>query len=118
MTTNTLPKPLETDIQKAIIDMLRHHPSVGIVWRMNTGAQTVKATDTSKRRFIRFGPKGHADIVGILRPCGRFFAIEVKRPGKQPTPEQTFYLDAVAAAGGVAGVASSVDGAMAIIGGA
>jgi len=37
-----------------------------------------------------------------------FTAIEVKRPGKKPTAEQLKFLEAVRAAGGIAGVCCSV----------
>ena len=102
----TAPIPTEQQIQRAILDWLA---AVGIpAWRQNTGA--FAAEHNGKRRFMRFGPKGQSDIVGILpgRGDGKFLAIEVKRPGGQPTPEQQAFLDRITEAGGIAFVARSV----------
>jgi hypothetical protein len=50
--------------------------------------------------------KGVPDIVGCFQ--GRYVAIEVKRPGKHPTPMQADYLQGIKAAGGVAWCVHSV----------
>ena len=81
-----------------------------LAWRNNVGAVSAGG------RFVRFGSKGMSDIIGVLPPrletnnrnFGRFLAIEVKRPGQQPTPYQAGFLDQVRKAGGVAFVATSV----------
>ena len=52
-------------------------------------------------------PKGVADILGCYQ--GRFLAIEVKSPGRQPTPDQAWFLGEVARANGIAFVAHSVE---------
>jgi len=57
---------------------------------------------------VRFGFKGCADIIGQL-VTGHFLAVECKRPGEQPTADQTGFIDRVRKAGGVAFVAWSVD---------
>ena len=71
---------------------------------------------TENGYVIRFGlgNPGGADLIGWTS-TGKFLAIEVKRPGKSPTVEQRNFLDAVTKAGGVAGVARSVEDAMEII---
>lgn len=51
-------------------------------------------------------PEGSADLVGILAP-GRFLALEVKRPGEKPRPEQVRWLELVRAKGGFAAVVTS-----------
>ena len=51
-------------------------------------------------------PKGVSDILGCYQ--GRLLAIEVKRPGKKPTPDQQRFLDRVKIEGGISFVASSV----------
>jgi len=56
---------------------------------------------------------GIPDIVGVLG--GRFFAIEVKVPGNRATRLQSLTLSRIEAAGGIAGVATSVDEALALI---
>ena len=73
-----------------------------ISWRNNTGA--LKDKDG---RLIRYGLcQGSSDIIGIM-PDGRFLAIEVKKPGKKPTPEQLNFIEAIRRHGGVAGVVHS-----------
>ena len=96
-----LPQPSEADILHAILDYLALR---GITaWRVNSGA--TKIGD----RYIRFGKKGMADILGILKPNGRLLAIEVKRPGGRATPEQLAFLKQVNDAGGLGFVACSVE---------
>lgn len=46
------------------------------------------------------GQSGHADRICCYRAM--FLSIEVKRPGKEPTPVQYRRLDAVKAVGGIA----------------
>ena len=66
---------------------------------------------------VRYGlAPGSADLIGWTRD-GRFLAIEVKLPGEKPDAAQARFLDAVKMAGGVAGVARSVEDALALVGG-
>jgi len=102
----------EHGIQGAILEALVLHPRVAWAHRMNTGATVVEAK--TGRRFIRYGFKGMADITGQLTD-GRRLEIEVKRPGKRPTGDQVAFIAAVNKAGGVAGVACSVEDAFAIV---
>jgi len=44
---------------------------------------------------------GASDLIGWSRE-GLFLAIEVKAPGKRPTPAQAMFIDAVRSAGGIA----------------
>lgn len=89
-------KPSETALVKACLDYLRLR---GIMaWRTNSGAMTVESK--GKKRFVRFnGAQGCSDVLGIL-PGGMFLAVECKMPGKNPTPLQRAFLDAVVRAGG------------------
>lgn len=64
------------------------------------GAYIVKATTGG------FGASGHADRVVCIQ--GIFFSLEVKRPGKGPTPLQARRITEVEAAGGLA-VAGTAD---------
>jgi hypothetical protein len=80
----------EKNIQNAISDYLAVKKIVH--WRQNSGAMTIDGN--KKIRFIRFlywlWPKTKypfLDIAGIL-PSGKYFACEVKAPGKKPTTEQ------------------------------
>ena len=76
------------------------------VWRNNVGVDTM--------RGIRYGLSvGSPDLVGIA--WGRFVGLEVKTPTGRVSKEQTMWLDMVRRFGGVAGVARSVEDALAIV---
>jgi hypothetical protein len=51
---------------------------------------------------------GSSDLIGWSMD-GLFVAIEIKLPGKNPTTAQAAFLKAVASAGGISGVARSVE---------
>ena len=53
----------------------------------------------------RFGETGVSDLLCCI--CGRFVAIEVKRPGKQATGPQRAFLDSIRASGGLTMVGRS-----------
>lgn len=91
----------EGAIQQQILEYL---DLMGIFrWRNNTGVARMGS------RRVPFGKKGSSDILGVLKPSGRFLAIEVKAPGAQPTIEQIAFLRMVRDAGGVAIVAESIE---------
>ena len=91
-------KEKESQIQRAVLEYLSYRP--GFWFRSNTGA--VAAEYRGKKRFIRFGVKGAADIFGIIPPEGRFVAIEVKRPGGgKQTDEQKQFQEKVEKNGGL-----------------
>lgn len=104
----------ETLIQRAI--MLALSEADCIVWRNNTAGAYVgkllhKAGDQvtlGNAHLVQFGLcKGSSDIIGIHRPTGRFLAVEVKTKTGRTSPEQLQFIEAVRAAGGIAGVARS-----------
>jgi len=77
-------------------------------------------------RPVQFGLcKGSADLIGwrtvtvtpdmVGQRIAVFTSIEVKTPTGRLGPEQQQWLDAVQAAGGIAGVARSVDDALRIV---
>jgi hypothetical protein len=81
-----------------------------VLWRNNTGRLK------SGQRWVSFGlGAGGADLVGILKPSGRFLAVEVKTPSGRQTPEQVAWQRAVESAGGMYVVARSVAEALAAI---
>ena len=91
------------------------------LWRNNTG--TLR---DANGRPVTFGLcPGSADLIGfhtvtitpemVGQTVAVFTAVEVKAPKGRPTPEQTAFLDHVTAAGGLAGIARSVDDARAIL---
>ena len=53
------------------------------------------------KRVIRFGILGGSDIVGIMKPTGRFVAIEVKIPPDDLDDDQRTFRDVVLAHGGI-----------------
>jgi hypothetical protein len=57
-------------------------------------------------KFMHFGLKGSADILGCL-PDGRFLAVEVKAERGRLSPEQRQFLEEIGGLGGLAIVARS-----------
>lgn len=108
--------PLEKEIQKTIIAALKLRRDVVFVGRFNRG-QAV-ATYNGETRYTPFNSvKGFPDIHGLL-VGGRAFYIEVKRPPphyNKPEQDQQDFLDAARICGAAAGVATSVEEAMAIL---
>jgi hypothetical protein len=76
---------------------LRYLEKRGIkAWNNPSGAAHI-APD----RWLHFGKKGSADILGCL-PDGRFLAVEVKAPGGRLSPEQKQFLADIRTLGGLA----------------
>ena len=66
-------------------------------------------------RMMTFGLcVGSSDIIGIT-PSGKFLAIEVKTPKGRATKEQLRFIEAVKSAGGIGGIARSVEDALKLI---
>ena len=91
------------------------------LFRNNTG--TLR---DANGRPVQFGlAKGSADLIGwttrtitadmVGQRIAVFTSIEVKTPTGRVSPEQRQWLEAVQAAGGIAGVARSVDDALRIV---
>jgi len=78
----------ESQIQRLILAFLRHLPSC---WAVKYPGAIVR---------------GVPDLIGSYH--GRFFALEVKRPGGKATPLQLATMRAIQAAGGVTAVVHSV----------
>jgi len=99
--------PLESERQAGIVNYLSVEKRVKFFIRINGGGRFMKGSFVwfYKLWVGRREQKGRGipDIVGMLRD-GRFFALEVKRPDENPTPEQAEFLSLVADAGGVSGV--------------
>tara|TARA_R110000868_G_scaffold85098_1_gene239605 strand:- start:74 stop:433 length:360 start_codon:yes stop_codon:yes gene_type:complete len=91
------------------------------LWRNNVG----RLLD-QHGRMVTFGLcPGSADLVGfrtvtitpdmVGQTVAVFAAVEVKAPSGRPTPQQTAWIDHVTAAGGLAGIARSVEEAQSIL---
>ena len=102
------------DLTHPIRSALNRLPGVQ-VWRNNTGC-----VDLATGGKIVYGlGSGSADLVGLVAShglrLGRFFALEVKWPGKRPTKEQLAWSNVVRGMGGFAAVVTSVDEAIAAV---
>ena len=113
------PHAVEADVMRPIFDLLRRHPRVAWFMRLNSGA--VKDGDRHiafYRLYFPFRPgisKGASDYLGQLTD-GRLFLIEVKRPGvTRGTAEQEMLISVCKSAGGIAGIAQSVEDAVALL---
>lgn len=106
----------EIEIQRQILTALSLHPKVARIERINVMAGRLIGRDGKPSRFMRSCRRGRVDLDGFMTD-GRVIAIEVKKPSTRHTvtDEQRAYLDQVAAAGGLAGVACSVEEAFAIV---
>ena len=99
----TKPKRKAGPEGKVLRDCLDHLNKRGIrAWRNNTGAGNVRG------RYMRFSVKGSSDIFGILKPSGRWLAVECKSKTGKVTPEQTNWLAQMKADGALVGVVRSV----------
>lgn len=96
-------KPLEKDIQKSILDYLKAKK----VYCWKEGSTGLMVGNGPDQRYMPIGLRGKSDILGCYK--GRFLAIEVKRPGSFPTPEQQHFIDSINLNGGLAFVAYSID---------
>jgi hypothetical protein len=87
-------KTPEGYVLDAVLDLL----SVERIWhrRMNTGAHVVAATETTKRRFIKFGSKGMADVLATPFLFSRkpvILWIETKWKSKQREAQKEFQAE-------------------------
>jgi hypothetical protein len=101
------PKITEAMVLKSCLALLSYHPRIGLYWRANTGAMTLRSGN--RQRFVRFGVAGQPDIFAVLKPFGQLIGIECKRPGNKPTAAQDAFGDALEASGGVYVVAISAE---------
>ena len=102
-------KPLERNILKAVLDALRHHPRVAFADRRQSGVFV------DGERHIRVGSVGVGDISGMLKVSGRYFEIEVKTETGKATDAQITRMNMIWDAGGIAGIARSVEAALTIL---
>jgi hypothetical protein len=103
----------EREIQAAVRRAVGALPDV-VLWR-NTVGKTTEWSGSAPRHIAYGLAPGSADLVGILAPAGRFVALEIKRPGERPTPEQETWLALVRKTGGFAAVVHSAGEALSAI---
>lgn len=64
---------------------------------------------SKSNRYISYGlTKGSSDLIGILKPNGRFFALELKTLTGKVTEEQVMFIKLVNSMGGYAAVARTL----------
>jgi len=80
------------------------------VWKNSTGVAK------SEGRYISFGLKGSADIIGILEPHGQFIAVEVKTGNAKQSLQQKKFEEMVKRRGGRYAVCRSVTDALNLVG--
>jgi hypothetical protein len=110
---------LETPIQKDIRLALGQQDDF-VIWRNSRGVAVYekKSRKTGRKRkyTVPYGlVDGASDLIGILKPHGRFCAFEVKRPGREPTEEQLMFLQLVRIMGGFATHVTGVKEALAAL---
>lgn len=102
------PKPLEKDIQRAILGFLKAQRGL-TVWPN----KSVGVYDAAKGIFRKpvdvYHRNGVSDILGFFHKTGRILAIEVKRPGGKISPDQLSFINEVNEGGGLAFIAYSVE---------
>ena len=102
MTVSTPPK-YQGKHKDLIAACLAYLEGYGVfAWKSNTGAAKIG------NRFVRFGVKGVADIIGCMER-GRFLAVECKIRSDKPSDEQKQFATAVVLRGGYSLVVYSVD---------
>lgn len=121
-------KVSEADLQRQILEWLQLKRV--FAWRSNTGAMV--AESKGKRRFVRFGMPGMADIMGMWMrstfyqcKCGETahfkhaipLAIEVKSAKGKLSLAQESFRDAVKLNGGLYILARSLDDVINAMGG-
>lgn len=100
--------PSEAQVLKSVLAYLRRHPNVASVERSQSGV--FRDGD----RHIRVGFVGKLDVSGFLKG-GRYFEIEVKRPGGKPTEAQSARIEKIKSGGGISGCVTSVEETAALI---
>lgn len=82
-----------------------------VIFRTNVG--TVRTVDG---RYFKTGlPKGYSDLSGVRRSDGRAVFIEVKTPTGRASREQLNFIEQMKKCHALAGIARSVEDAIAII---
>ena len=98
----------ETALQNQIIVALCQN---GCVARNHTVGQFY----TKYGAIVNVGQQGESDIFGHRISDGKALYIEVKLPGEEPRQDQQQFIDAMRAAGAIAGCAHSIEEALKIV---
>lgn len=110
----------ERELQHEIRLIMGRHPTVRLF--RNSVGQVSYTDDDGSRRHVRYGLcKGSSDLIGFrtldvpgFGPVAQFVALELKTDRGALTREQRMFIEAVRLRGGLAGVARSVEEAIAM----
>jgi hypothetical protein len=99
----------ETELVSSILQALALEPGV-VVWRNNTGQARLHGS------HVKFGLGiGSADIIGLVRPTGRFIALECKTEKGRASFAQFAWRNVVEENGGIYGLVRSVEEARDVV---
>jgi hypothetical protein len=101
--------PLESDIQKAIIDAFKLKHRIDL-YPIDAGGKGFRSSAGSKGHSGI--PEGFPDLLGFVAPQGRGLLIEVKRPRQKPKPKQVEFMAGLAWLGTITFWADSVTSAL------
>lgn len=104
MTRNTKGTDLRN---RVLLEVTRRWPDRFRLWAQNVGAVKID------QAFVRFGPPGLSDIIGIIGPHGRMVCIEIKAGNDRMSDIQNSFRDMVLKMGGVHIIGRSVEQVMA-----
>jgi hypothetical protein len=108
------PDALERELHIAVADHIRWAIRPDVIWFHPANGEL--RSDSTGALLKRMGVRpGVSDLLFAAPPRARLHALELKRRGKRPTPEQTAFLDAVRAIGGVSAWADSYDKAIELL---
>jgi hypothetical protein len=93
----------EKDSQRLILDYL----SAKRIFHYRNNSGAITGVHNGKQRFFRFGAKGSADIVAVVR--GQFVGIEVKGSDGRQSPDQKKFEHDLTEAGGIYILAKSLE---------
>jgi Holliday junction resolvase len=111
-------KQIQSDIMLALSEngcmVFRNHTSGA--WTGEVIRRIGRTVTLQYANFILAGLcVGSSDVIGVHKATGKFIAIEVKTKNGKTTKEQTNFLLQIKKAGGISGVARSVEDALKIL---
>src|SRR3990172_1638053 len=98
-------KTTHADLVSSVLCWLQIFRPTGYFYKTNTGG--FAGEYKGKKRFVRFGVPGLADITGTLD--GRTVYVECKIPPDKPTPEQLEFRRCAERAGALYVLAYSIE---------
>lgn len=98
-------KPTEKEIENSILHYLQLKKI--FAWKNDTTGIYSEKRGAFIKRHSKFHMTGQSDILGIFN--GQMLAIEVKRKGNKPTPNQVEFLEKVNEQGGIGFVAYGIE---------